>query len=142
MSTPADMREPTGPLMRARRLPVGSPPAPLCEPVGCQLEASRLPVGSPRAPFHKPGQTAAEQDVGKRRSRHGGSIRPERKRENRHIERCGWVAMPDQEQMSVLRIRCPRRGHGAVFQTARNRASRQELKKENRRSRVHAWLKK
>ena len=102
MSTPADMREPTGPLMRARR----------------------LPVGSPRAPFHKPGQTAAEQDVGKRRSRHGGSIRPERKRENRHIERCGWVAMPAQGQMSVQRIRCPRRGHGAAFQAARNRASR------------------
>ena len=75
MSTPADMREPTGPLMRARR----------------------LPVGSPRAPFHKPGQTAIEQDVRKRRSRHGGSIRPERKRENRHIKRCGWVAMPAQE---------------------------------------------
>lgn len=102
MSTPADIRKPTGPHMQARR----------------------LPVESPRGPFHKPGQTAAEQDVGKRRSLHGGSIRPERKRENRHIERCGWVAMTAQGQMSVQRIRCPRRGHGAAFQAARNKASR------------------
>ena len=72
MSTPADMHKPSGPL---------------CRPGGPHMQARRLPVGSPRGPFHKPGQTAAEQDVGKRRSRHGGSIRPERKRENQHIER-------------------------------------------------------
>lgn len=47
MSTPADMREPTGPLMGARRLPVGSPAAYSWEPGGCQLKARRLLSTSP-----------------------------------------------------------------------------------------------
>lgn len=34
MSTPADMREPTGPLMWARRLPVVSPSAASWKPAG------------------------------------------------------------------------------------------------------------
>lgn len=47
MSTPADMREPTGPLMQTQRPPYASPPAASWETAGCQLKARGLLSTSP-----------------------------------------------------------------------------------------------